>query len=306
MLQLIRDTNISFIQKRKAAYILSLSFIVIGLLSMALHKGLRLGVDFAGGRLIEYRFDQPLPVDQLRGIIQGAGINGAEIQSVGGSDHEFLIRLPVSDDEVAAHDKGPSAVIEEAVSKAMPGITSELRREELVGPKVGDELQRKAFWAVTIAMLGILIYVGIRYEFTFAVGGVAALIHDVLVTLVLFSLFDFEITIPVIAALLTIGGYSINDTVVVFDRIREESKLMAGKPLSEIVDSAVNKTLSRTLITALTTLFSAAALYFFGGEVIHTFAFAMMVGVIVGTYSSIYVASSIAVDIAARRKPRTT
>jgi preprotein translocase SecF subunit len=295
MFQLVKETHVRFMETRRYAYFLSGGLLLLGVISVIAHHGFRLGVDFTGGRLIEYRFSQPLQVETLRNVLSDVGIIG-EIQSVGAEQRDFLVRIPVREEQLASADS-PSQLILDAVKKQVPGIDGDLRKEELVGPKVGSELKKKAFWAIVIALAGILIYVGWRYEFTFALGGVIALAHDVLLTLFLFSVLNLEITIPIIAALLTIGGYSINDTVVVFDRIREQSKLLQGRPLQKIIDLSVNMTLSRTLITALTTVFAAGALCFLGGEVIHDFAFAIMIGVIVGTYSSIYVASAIALDI---------
>ncbi|MEZ4652269.1 MAG: protein translocase subunit SecF [Candidatus Eisenbacteria bacterium] len=208
-----------------------------------------------------------------------------------------MVRVPVSDTEAAAADKGPSALLLDALQTEKPGLSGELLREELVGPRVGSELRQKAFWAVLISLVLILAYVGFRFEIRFAVGGVIALAHDVLVVLALFSVLNIEITIPVVAALLTIGGYSINDTVVVFDRIREQSRLHVGQKISDVMDLSINQTLSRTIITAFTTFLAALSLVIFGGEVIHDFALAMVVGVAIGTYSSIFVASALALDM---------
>jgi preprotein translocase SecF subunit len=196
-----------------------------------------------------------------------------------------------------AGEAAPSERILQAAQTAIPGLEGDLLREEVVGPRVGRELRGKAVTAVLIALLGIMIYVGIRYEFKFALGGVAALSHDVLIVLAFLSFMNKEITIPVIAALLTVGGYSINDTIVVFDRIRERTKGLARPADAQIFDLSINQTLSRTIITALTLIFTIEALLFMGGQVIHDFAFAMLVGVAIGTYSSIYVASAISLEL---------
>jgi preprotein translocase subunit SecF len=280
---------------RRYAYAFSILLILAGVASVVIKGGFRLGVDFAGGVLVEYRFDRQLEADQLRGALAGGGWPTAEIQASEGGE-VFLIRVP-SDEERLAGEASPSSRILTAIQQEIPGLEGELLREEVVGPRVGRELRGKAFWAVLVALLGILIYVGIRYEFKFALGGVAALTHDVLVVLTFLSFTNKEITIPVIAALLTVGGYSINDTIVVFDRIRERMKGSGRAPDEPIFDLSINQTLSRTIITALTLIFTIEALLFMGGQVIHDFAFAMLIGVAIGTYSSIYVASAIALDL---------
>jgi preprotein translocase subunit SecF len=208
------------------------------------------------------------------------------------------VRIPVSEEEAPASDTGPSAQFIEKVNQRHPGVTAELRKEELVGPRIGEELRGKAIKAIVISLLLILLYVGFRFEFKFALGGVVALAHDVLITTFVLSLLDVEFTIPIVAALLTIGGYSINDTVIVFDRIREQSRQLIGHRLSEVMDISINQVLSRTIITSATTFLAAGALYLLGGEVIHDFALTMLIGIIVGTYSSIYVASALALEIA--------
>lgn len=297
MLQIIKETKISWMAHRRWAYMFSIAVMLLGLASVAMHKGFRLGVDFTGGRLIEYRFTQDISAEELRSTMANLGFPGAEIQRVGEGNQDYLLRLPVAEGEQAAGERSVSAKLLDALQQSHPGLGGELRKEELVGPKVGKELRGKAFTAVTLSLLAILIYVAVRYEWRLALGGVAALAHDVIVTLLMCSVFNVEITISIIAALMTIGGYSINDTVVVFDRIREEMKLHAGQPLAKIIDTAVNKTLSRTILTSFTTFMSACALFFLGGEVIRGFAFAMMVGVGFGTFSSVYVASALALDI---------
>ncbi len=305
MLHILQDTRIPFMRYRRYAYIFSGLVILIGLASLVMNHGWRLGVDFAGGRLIEYRFSQPITAEELRSIVTGTGIKDVEIQSVqtaGQPNSDFLIRIPVAEEQLAS--KSPSGEILKAVQAKIPGIQGDLRREELVGPKVGRELRGKAFLAVLISLVGILLYVGIRYEFIYAVGGIVALAHDVLITALMFSVFHKEITIPAIAALLTIGGYSMNDTVVVFDRIREQGRLLQRRSLQDIMDIAVNGTLSRTLITSATVVYTIAALFFLGGEVIHDFAFAMFIGVGFGTYSSVYVASALALEFGQKKTER--
>jgi len=299
MLELIKELHFPFMRHRGKAYAFSLLVIAIGLASLVMHKGFRLGVDFAGGRMIEYRFSQPVETEKIRTVMNQLQMGDAEIQKAGESGTSFLLRIPVAETEQKAGES-PSSRILEALQASQPGLTGEVRREELVGPKVGKELQGQATWAVTLALLAILIYVGVRYEFKFALGGVIALAHDVIVSLLMCSVFNIEITIPIIAALMTIGGYSINDTVVVFDRIREEMKLRQGQPLEQVMDLSIAKTMSRTILTSLTTFLSTLALFALGGEVIHGFAFTMLVGVAFGTYSSVYVASALALEVSRR------
>ncbi|MCA9730120.1 MAG: protein translocase subunit SecF [Candidatus Eisenbacteria bacterium] len=297
MFEIIRETHVPFMAIRRRAYIFSIALIAVGIVSYFVHGGFRLGVDFSGGRLIEYKFNESVDPGTIRNTLTKIGIQGGEVQEVGREHTSFIVRVPVSDTEAAAADKGPSALLLDALQKEKPGLSGELLREELVGPRVGSELRQKAFWAVLISLVLILAYVGFRFEIRFAVGGVIALAHDVLVVLALFSVLNIEITIPVVAALLTIGGYSINDTVVVFDRIREQSRLHVGQKISDVMDLSINQTLSRTIITAFTTFLAALSLVIFGGEVIHDFALAMVVGVAIGTYSSIFVASALALDM---------
>ncbi len=302
MLQVLVGSRIPFMKFRRYAYIFSLAVILAGAVSVAVKGGFRLGVDFAGGILVEYRFNRPIEADHLRKALANAGFSDAEIQASEGGQ-TFLIRVPAPEERTAG-EKAPSARILEAAQREIPGLTGELLREEVVGPRVGRELRGKAFWAVLVALAGILIYVGVRYEFRFALGGVIALAHDVLVVLSFVSFTNKEVTIPVIAALLTIGGYSINDTIVVFDRIRERMKGSGRAPDAALFDLAVNQTLSRTIITALTVIFTIEALLFMAGPVIHDFAFAMLIGVGFGTYSSVYVASALALDITLRDERR--
>lgn len=298
MFQVIRETHVAFMASRKRAYLVSIALCLLGFASIFLHKGLRMGVDFSGGRLFEYRFSEPVQAEELRAAVAELGIVGGEVQEMGEGGRDFIVRIPVSDQEAAADQVGPSRQIREKIEADHPGLTAELRKEELVGPRVGRELRGKATKAVIISLVLILLYVAVRFELRFAVGGVVALAHDVLITVGVLSLLDIEFTITIIAALLTIGGYSINDTVIVFDRIREQRRQMIGHRLSEIMDVSINQTLSRTIITSFTTLLSALALFLLGGDVIRDFALTMLIGITIGTYSSIYVASALALEMA--------
>jgi preprotein translocase subunit SecF len=276
---------------------------LVGLVGFVLHGGFRLGVDFTGGRLIELRFNQRISAEDLRRGVDQAGIRGAEVQESGNTGMDFMIRLPAETEKIAT-DKRPTQAILDRLQQQKPGLTGELLREEVVGPKVGRELRGKATLAVLLALAGILLYVAYRYEFAYALGGVVSLAHDVVVALMMLALFNKEITIQIIAALLTIAGYSINDTVVVFDRIREQSRVGGKRTLEETINTAVNATLSRTLITTATVLYAVAALFYLGGEVIHDFAFCMFIGVGFGTYSSVYVASALALELGNSRDRR--
>ena len=234
-----------------------------------------------------------LAADQVRHALDAGGLTGVELQQMTGENtNEFLIRAQTSGEE-----KDLFPIVQAAIQKQFSDVQVELRRTEHVGPKVGNELRQKAIWAVLSSLGGILLYVGIRYEFKFAFGAVVALFHDVFVTLGMLCFTGREVSLTVVAALLTIAGFSINDTIVVFDRIRERSKALKKEKHSRVMDIAVNETLSRTIITSLTVFFTALALFIWGGEVLRDFSFAMLVGIVFGTYSSVYVASAMALDI---------
>jgi preprotein translocase subunit SecF len=303
MFQILVGTQIPFMKYRRYWYGFSLAVMLAGLVGLAVHGGLRMGVDFTGGRLIELRFNQRITAEELRHGVDGAGIRGAEVQESGNTGMDFMIRLPAETEKIASQ-RGPTGAILDQVQQQRPGLTGELLREEVVGPKVGKELRGKATLAVLLALVGILLYVAYRYEFSYALGGVIALAHDVVVALLMIALFHKEVTIQIIAALLTIAGYSINDTVVVFDRIREQSRVGGKRTLEETINAAVNATLSRTLMTTATVLITVAALFWLGGEVIHDFAFCMFIGVGFGTYSSVYVASALALELGNSRDRR--
>ena len=288
MLQLLVGTDIPFMKFRRFAYILSGALMLVTL-GWFFTKGPKYSVDFTGGTLLQVRTSQPVHADQLRQALEAAGL-GAEIQQMtGDSQNEYMIRFRTDGD--------PVTLVQDAVAKRLPGITLELRRNETVGPKVGTNLRQKALLAILTSLGAILLYVGIRYEFKFALGGVVALFHDVVITVGALMFTGREISLTVVAALLTIAGYSINDTIVVFDRIRERSKALRKEKHSRVMDLAVNETLSRTVITAFTVFLAALALFIWGGDVLRDFSFAMLVGTVFGTYSSVFVASAMALDI---------
>lgn len=290
MLQILHDTDIPFMKYRRLAYLFS-GAILLAIAIFLVVKGPRYSVDFTGGSLLQIRTSPAIAADAVRSAIDASGFRGAEIQQMtGDSKNELLIRI-------AAGSKDPFTSVKQAIESRNPGTQVELRRIESVGPKVGNDLRRKAVWAILGSLGAILLYVGLRYEFKFAVGGVAALFHDVFVTFGLLCFTGREISLTVVAALLTIAGYSINDTIVVFDRIRERSKALRKEKHSRVMDIAINETLSRTVITAFTVFLTALALFIWGGEVLRDFSFAMLVGVVFGTYSSVFVASALALDI---------
>jgi preprotein translocase SecF subunit len=265
--------------------------VLISIISLLVHGGPRYGVDFTGGSLVEILVTPPVHADQVRAAVDRAGYRGSEIQALS-RPGQFLIRV-----ESQAGHQNPGPAIQHAVEAASSGSKVEVLRVESVGPRVGGELRGAAIKAIFFALGFILIYVGIRYDWRYSLGAVAALFHDVFITLGALSLMNKEITLTVVAALLTIAGYSINDTIVVFDRIRERSKTLRREPPPSVMNIAINETLSRTIITSFTVFLTVLALYVLGGEVIHDFAFAMLVGVVFGTYSSVYVASGLALEV---------
>jgi preprotein translocase SecF subunit len=297
MIQLFRDSNYNFIGNRRWAYLASAVFIVVGLISMTVKGGLRYGIDFSGGTLIQVRFEKAPAIDRIRGALAEIKLGESVIQEFG-DPREFILRLPLVD--VSAEEV--TRRVQEALGKDGGFGKFEIRRVEFVGPQVGRDLQIQALYAVGLGLLGILIYIGWRFYSTFDIkGGVAsiiAVIHDVLVSMGAMSLTDRELSLPVLAAFLTIIGYSVNDTIVAYDRIRENrgKGVKKGQPFAEQINVAINQTLSRTVLTAATTFMATAVLFFFGGKVLEDFAFALTVGVITGTYSTIYVAGAIIVD----------
>jgi preprotein translocase subunit SecF len=280
-------TNIDFVGKIKIALACSLTMIIIGLSSIVFHGGLNYGIDFAGGTLVQIKFQREPSVDAIRGAFKSIGLEGSIIQSFGNS--EVVIRTA----ELSSDHRGLSGKIEDALLPVYGKDSFEIRRVEMVGPKVGSDLTRKAILAIVFSWIGMLIYIAWRFEFRYAVGGILALVHDIIITVGIFSLLNKEFDLTIVAALLTIIGYSINDTIVVYDRIRENIRKNIKQSLADTINASINQTLSRTILTAFTVLLVVAVLFFFGGAVIHDFAFALLVGVIVGTYSSIFIASPI-------------
>ncbi len=280
--------NIDLVGKMRIACGASLVVIIISVLSLVFHGGPKLGIDFAGGTQIQVKFSQETTADGIRDSLRNMGLGNNIIQRFGYKDNnEFLINTEKASSEL----EGLSDKITEALGATYGKENVDIRRVEMVGPKVGKDLRQKGLLAMLYAVIGILIYVTWRFELRYAVGAIVALIHDVIITVGVFSLLGKEFTLPIIAALLTIIGYSLNDTIVIYDRIRENIKGARKQPLKELVNASINQVLSRTVLTSVTTLLVVLALFFLGGAVIHDFAFALLVGIVVGTYSSIFVAS---------------
>jgi len=286
-MQLLRDLKIDFMGRRREAMIFSAALILTAAVALVM-RGLNFGLDFTGGTLIEVGYDDAVELKSMRAGLATGGFPDTTVQHFGTS-RDVLIRIAPEAGQAAGSDL--SDRVFSALSAAAEGRV-ELRRVEFVGPQVGDELTEDGGLAMLYAILGILVYVALRFEYRFAVGSVIALVHDVLITIGLFSLFQIPFDLPVLAAVLAVIGYSLNDTIVVFDRIRENfRKIRKGDAIS-VINTSLNQTISRTLVTSLTTLLVLLALFIFGGEIIHSFALALIVGVVIGTYSSIYVAST--------------
>ena len=293
MIELFKNPNYDFIGKRKWAYYVSIAFTLLSLGSLVARGGLRYDIDFTGGTLMQVRFEGAPSVAQVRASLTRIQLGEAVIQQFGDA-REFVIRLPlaaVSSEEVARR-----------VQAALGGDAQlgkfEIRRVEFVGPQVGRDLQLQAIYAVVAGMIGILLYIAMRFDLRGGVAAIIAVFHDVLVCLGALSLTNREFSLPVLAALLTIIGYSVNDTIVAYDRLRENRGRFVpkGRTFAQQMNDAVNQTLSRTVLTSLTTFFSAAVLLFFGGKTLEDFAFVLFIGVITGTYSTTYIAAAIVVD----------
>lgn len=289
-MQFLVNANFNLIGKRKMARIFSGALILVGVASLII-QGPKLGIDFTGGTSLRLEFEKGVSIAEVRSAISRLGFANAEIKNFGTSE-DILIRIQ---EQETAGSANTDAIMSE-LSKVFPDNPFIEQSKDSISPKIGAELRTKTFTAILIALAGMLIYITWRFEFKFAVGAIAALFHDVIITLGVFSILQLEIDLPIIAAFLTIVGYSLNDTIVVFDRIRENLKVLRRETYENIVNTSVNQSLTRTIITSLTTLVVVLVLYFFGGSVIHNFAFALIIGVLIGTYSSIFVASPIVVE----------
>jgi len=290
MFELIKQgTKIDFMGKAYVFFAISAFFILVSL-GLIFTKGFTYGIDFAGGTVFQVEFEKTPNLDTIRDVMNKANIGEAVIQNFG-SDKDVLIRVEKNDEDL----KKVSESIEAGLTQEMKDNKFQVVRIEQVGPQVGKDLKKMAFNAVIYSIIAVLIYVAVRFQFVFASAAIIALVHDVIITLGFFSLLGKEISISVIAAVLTLVGYSLNDTIVIFDRIREKMREdKEGKiSLRDLMNNSINETLSRTIITSFLTFLSVIALYFFGGEVINGFSFALMIGIIVGSYSSIACASAL-------------
>jgi len=304
-MELIRpDTRFDFIGKGKIAFWISAVVIVLCLGSILYHGGLRYGVDFSGGLLIQIKFSKPVGISEVRNALEVMGSKEAMVQAFGG-ENEFLIRIEKSSEDL----EGVSKSIQASLQEQFKDKPLEIRRAEVVGPKVGKDLKRKALWAVGLSLLGILIYVAWRFrEIAYGLGGIIALFHDVIVVYGAISIAGIEYSLNVLAVILTIVGFSINDTIVIFDRVRENVKKLRKENLETVFNISINETLVRTILTSGTVMMVVLILFFFGGPVIHDFTTALIVGLITGTYSTVYIASPVVIfwekHITRRKKRR--
>jgi preprotein translocase subunit SecF len=290
-----KKTNIDFMGKRKYAFVVSMLLILLSLASLVV-RGVNYGIDFTGGTLIEVGYPEPADLGPLRDVLAEVGYGEAQLQHFGTS-RDVLIRVAPRADRASAQI---SEEILAGLKNADAGV--EMRRVEFVGPQVGEELTEQGGLAMLYAIIGILIYVSLRFEYRFSLGAVAALVHDVIITLGVFSFLQIEFDLTVVAALLAVIGYSLNDTIVVFDRVRENFRKMRKGSAEQVMNTSVNETLSRTIMTGVTTLLVLIALFVLGGEIIHAFALALIVGILVGTYSSVYVAGALALVLGVSKR----
>ena len=301
-MQIIKNSNIDFINNSKFTILLSSALILASIFSLVINKGPELSIDFKGGTLIAVNYTKPVNINDLRSKLKTVNIDGenfdfssAEIKHFG---NESSVALRIAN--IENEPENFSGKLIEVLKNSFPDGYPKNKNDFIlsigkVSPKVGSELSGKAIMAIIYAITLILIYISLRFEFVFAIGAIAAIAHDVTITLGIFSILGYEISLPVVAAFLTIVGYSLNDTIVIFDRIRENLKTIKKDSIIDTVNKSINESLSRTIVTSLTTFFVVLILYFFGGEVIRYFSFALIIGVLVGTYSSIFVASLIVV-----------
>jgi len=291
-MDLIGKRYFDFVKNRKMVYIISAVIILVGIISF-LFQGFNYGIDFAGGTIVQIKFEQSVSITEVRNILGEFDLSQSTIQDL--SDTEFVIRTEKIDQE-------QRKVILSALKQNLADL--EVLRVETVGPVIGENLKKTALYAILFAFIGIIIYITIRFEFRYSIISILALSHDVLIVLGIFSLFQKEITISIIAAVLTIVGYSLNNTIVILDRLRENIKFKTRESFGNIVNMSINQSLSRTINTALTTVLPVLAIYFFGGSILSDFALALFIGMVAGTYSSIFIASPLLVDWKGELKER--
>ncbi len=305
-LEILRKTHIDFIGKRHVAYIVSTCLVLLGILALVqIYRGVaNMGIDFAGGAAVQVKFDRPVDLGAVRQALSQGGFKQSEPQEFA-DGRTVIIRQKGGAQEVT----GTAAKVEESLRKGLPSNPFIVESSTEIGPAIGMELQKKALLAVFISLVGIVVYIAWRFEFRFGVAATIATFHDVLVVLGVVFVLQKEITLLIVTALLTIAGYSLTDTVVVYDRIRENLRARRREPLGDVMNNSINQVLSRTVMTSLTTLLATLALFVLGGEVLHDFAFALLIGIVVGTYSSVFVASPLIYEWrtrseAARRRQR--
>jgi preprotein translocase subunit SecF len=291
--KILSETTIDFLKWRVHAIVLSSIVILAGVGYIAV-RGLPLGIDFSGGTIVVVRFQQPVAEDAVRAALEPLG-GEKVVQKYGdAAANEVLVRLPQIAREEGASLEQDSVQVVDLLKKANVG-QFEVLSTEIVGPVIGRELQAKGIYATFASMAGILAYIALRFRFSFGVGAIVAVLHDVLVTLAFLAFTGYELSLNIVAALLTMTGYSVNDTIVIFDRVRENTRSLRRESLAEVVNKSVNQTLSRTIITAGTTALAVLSLFLFGGEVLRGFAFTMLIGIITGTYSTIFIAAAVAI-----------
>jgi preprotein translocase subunit SecF len=305
-MRIFSNPNYNFIKWRWHAIILSAAVIGSGLFTIVSRGGLPLGVEFSGGTLVRVKFDRPTSEDTVRNAL-GPLSGQATVQTYGNpADNEILIRLPLRQGQEQGTSLEEDAKQIESTLRAANIGNPTLRNREIVGPTIGQDLKSKGIWATLTALGGILVYIALRFRLSFGIGAIVATLHDVLVTVVFLTWFGYELSLNVIAAILTITGYSVNDTIVVFDRVRELQRQSRKEPLDQVVNKAVNQTLSRTIITAGTTFLAVLALFLFGGEVLRGLSFTLLVGIVTGTYSTVFIAAAIAIILSRRTPPSQT
>lgn len=304
-MQIFKTPNYNFIRWRWQAIALSVLVIAAGAAMMVARGGMNLGIDFSGGTIVVVQFDQAVSEDQVRGAVTGIASEVGVQQFGESADRQWLIRLPQTQgvEQGASLEAGARQIVASLQKAGLPSF--QVISQELVGPVIGADLQRRGIYATLASILAITVYIGIRFRFSFAIGAIVATLHDIFVTIAFLTFFGYEMSLNIVAAIMTITGYSVNDTIVVFDRVRENLRGMRRDSLEDVVNTSVNQTLSRTIITAGTTFLSVLALYLFGGEVLRGFAFTMLVGIVSGTYSTIFIASAIAIILSQRRRAAT-
>ena len=294
-----KTPSIDFMGRRRTWFLISAAIVVVSLLAVAV-RGLNFGIDFTGGTLLEVHYAEPVDLDQVRAALEASGVAGATAQHFG-SSRDLMIRI--APEEGAAEEQASTKRAQQVMAALQAKTTgAELRRTEFVGPQVGEELAESGFLALLYTFGGILLYVALRFEWRLALGSILALLHDPILIVGIFAITQLEFDLTVLAAILAVIGYSINDTVVVFDRIRENFRKMRKETPEQVINASVNQTLSRTLMTSVTTMIVLTVMYFLGGDMLGRFSLAIILGIVVGTYSSIYVASALALWMGVSRK----